>query len=163
MLREPVGDRHGEAEQPQADAVHLRSDGNVGKERPIPAHGSAAALKVFDNVEDLLALCLPHHPPSVQQSGNMLFPVGRRMDGGKGGMMSVNGHWMRVDKGVSEEQPHLGDSSISGKGRSFVPLFQEIIIHMRRMSNAVSKPPGILCRLAADQKKQPLILSMHTN
>lgn len=83
VLREPIGDGHGEAEQAQADTVHLWSDGNIRKESPIPANGSAVALKVFDNVEDLLAFCLPHHPPNVQQSGNMLFPVEGRMDGGR--------------------------------------------------------------------------------
>lgn len=83
MLREPVGYCHGETEQTQTDTVHLWSDGNVSKECTIPAHGSAAAFKVFDNVEDLLALCLSHHPPNIQQSGNMLFPVERRMEAGR--------------------------------------------------------------------------------
>lgn len=83
VLREPVGDGHGEAEQAQTGTVHLGSDGNVGKERAIPTQGGAAAFKVSDDVEDLLTLCLPHHPPNVQQSGNVLFPVERRMGRGR--------------------------------------------------------------------------------
>lgn len=30
-----------------------------------------------------MALCLSHHSPNVQQSGNMLFPVERRMEAGR--------------------------------------------------------------------------------
>jgi len=46
--------------------VHLRGDGDVREEGAIPAHQGAAALKVFDDVEDLLALSLPHHPSYIQ-------------------------------------------------------------------------------------------------
>lgn len=44
----------------------------------VPAHDGTAAFKVFDNVEDLLALRLPHHPTYIQQGGDMLLPVGRK-------------------------------------------------------------------------------------
>lgn len=36
VLREPVGHGHGEAQETQADAVHLRRDGDVGKESALP-------------------------------------------------------------------------------------------------------------------------------
>lgn len=75
VLREPVGDSHGEAEDTQADAVHFRGDGDVGKKGMVPTYRGGAALKVFDDVKDLLALRLPHHPTYVQQGGDMLFPV----------------------------------------------------------------------------------------
>lgn len=94
MLREPVGDGHGEAEETQADAVHLRGDGDVGKEGVVPAHEGIAAFKVFDDVEDLLALRLPHHTPNVQQGGDMLLPVGRKDTGKEGGQTGVNGNWV---------------------------------------------------------------------
>lgn len=57
--------------------MHLRRDGDVGKEGVVPAHENAVAFKVFDDVEDLLALRLPHHPANVQQGGDVLLPVGR--------------------------------------------------------------------------------------
>lgn len=58
--------------------MHLGRDGDVGKEGVVPAHENAATFKVLDDVEDLLALRLPHHPAYVQQGGDMLLPVGRR-------------------------------------------------------------------------------------
>lgn len=78
VLWEPVGDGHGEAEETQADAVHLWRDGDVSKKGVVPAHEDTAAFKVFDDVEDLLALRLPHHPTYVQQGGDVLFPVERK-------------------------------------------------------------------------------------
>lgn len=98
VLWEPVGDGHGQAEETQADAVHLRGDGDVGKEGVVPAHEGIAAFKVFDNVEDLLALRLPHHPPNVQQGGDVLLPVGRKDTGRKGGrrvLMEIGSVWCR--------------------------------------------------------------------
>lgn len=56
--------------------MHLRGDGDVRKEGVVPAHEGTAAFKVFDDVEDLLALRLPHHPTYIQQGGDMLLPVG---------------------------------------------------------------------------------------
>lgn len=44
----------------------------------VPAHEGAAAFKVFDNVEDLLSLRLPHHPSYVQQGGDVSLPVGKK-------------------------------------------------------------------------------------
>lgn len=44
----------------------------------VPAHEVTTAFKVFDDVEDLLALRLPHHPPYVEQGGDMLLPVERK-------------------------------------------------------------------------------------
>lgn len=87
VLWEPVGDGHGEAEETQADAVHFWGDGNVGKEGVVPAHEGTATFKVFDDVEDLLALCLPHHPSYVQQGGDVLLPVGRKDAGRKRGRL----------------------------------------------------------------------------
>lgn len=57
--------------------MHLGRNGDVGKEGVVSAHENTATFKVFDDVEDLLALCLPHHPTNVQQGGDMLLPVGR--------------------------------------------------------------------------------------
>lgn len=78
VLREPVGDGHDEPEETQTDTVHFGRDGDVGKESVVPAHENAATFKVFDDVEDLLALCLAHHPTYVEQGGDMLLPVGSR-------------------------------------------------------------------------------------
>lgn len=56
----------------------------------VPTHQDTAAFKVFDDVEDLLTLRLPHHPAYVQQGGDVFLPVerkdtgrmrGRRVDG----------------------------------------------------------------------------------
>lgn len=58
--------------------MHLGRDGDVGKEGVVPAHENAATFKVLDDVEDLLALRLPHHSTYVQQGGDMLLPVGSR-------------------------------------------------------------------------------------
>ena len=76
VLREPVGDAHGEAQEAQVETVHVRRDGDVGEEGVVPAHEGRAAAKVFDDVEDLLTLGLPHHAPHVQQGGDVLLPVG---------------------------------------------------------------------------------------
>lgn len=62
--------------------MHLRGDGDVGEDGMVPAQEGTTAFKVFDNVEDLLALCLPHHPSYVQQSRNVLLPVGRKEEEG---------------------------------------------------------------------------------
>lgn len=62
--------------------MHLRGDGDVGKEGLVPAHEDTTAFKVFDDVEDLLALCLPHHPSYVQQSRDVLLPVRRQEEEG---------------------------------------------------------------------------------
>lgn len=78
VLWEPVGDGHGQAQETQADAVHLRGDRDVRKEGVVTAHEGTSALKVSDDVEDLLALRLPHHPPNVQQGGDVLLPVQRK-------------------------------------------------------------------------------------
>lgn len=78
VLREPVGDAHGEAQEPQADAVDLSGDGDLAEEGVVSTHGGAAAFKVFDNVEDLLPLGLPHHPAHVQQGGDVPLPLGWR-------------------------------------------------------------------------------------
>lgn len=53
----------------------------------VPAHEGTATFKVFDDVEDLLALCLPHHPSYVQQGGDVLLPVGRKDAGRKRGRL----------------------------------------------------------------------------
>lgn len=58
--------------------MHLRRDGDVREEGVVTAHKGSAALKVFDNVQDLLALGLAHHPPHIQQGGDVLLPIGRR-------------------------------------------------------------------------------------
>lgn len=92
VLWEPVGDCHGEAEDSQANAVHLRGNGNVWEEGAVPTHQRAAALKVFNDVEDLLALGLPHHPSYVQQGGDVLLPVGRKDEERKRGETGVNGN-----------------------------------------------------------------------
>lgn len=77
VLWEPVCYGHDEAEETQADTVHLGCNGDVRKEGVVPTHENAATFKVFDDVEDLLALRLPHHPTNVQQGGDMLLPVGK--------------------------------------------------------------------------------------
>lgn len=51
----------------------------------VPAHERISAFKVSDNVEDLLALRLPHHPTYVEQGGNVLLPAGRKDTGRKRG------------------------------------------------------------------------------
>lgn len=110
VLCEPVGDGHGEAEETKADAVHLRGDGDVGKEGVVPAHEGIAALKVFDDVEDLLALCLPHHPPYVQQGGDVLLPVGRKDTGRKGGrrvLMEFGSVWCRQGSVMILSNSHI--------------------------------------------------------
>lgn len=76
VLGKPVWYGHDEAEETQADAVHLGCNGDVGKEGVVPAHENAATFKVFDDVEDLLALRLPHHSTNIQQGGDVLLPVG---------------------------------------------------------------------------------------
>lgn len=58
--------------------MHLGRNGDVREEGMVPAHENAATFKVFDNVKNLLALRLPHHPTNIQQGGDMLLPVGRR-------------------------------------------------------------------------------------
>lgn len=78
VLWEPVWYGHDKAEETQTDTVHLGRDGDVGKEGVVPAHENTATFKVLDDVEDLLALRLSHHPAYVQQGGDMLLPVGRR-------------------------------------------------------------------------------------
>lgn len=85
MFCEPVGDGHSDAEETQADAVHLRSDGDVGEEGVVTAHEGRAAFKVFHDIKDLLSLSLPHHPSDIQQGGDMLLPVGRKDAGRKVG------------------------------------------------------------------------------
>lgn len=42
----------------------------------VSTHDSAAAFKVFDDIEDLLPLGLPHHPSHVQQGGDVPLPLG---------------------------------------------------------------------------------------
>lgn len=45
-----------------------------------------------------MALCLSHHSPNVQQSGNMLFPVERRMEAGRQEDDSAHTiNWWRFD------------------------------------------------------------------
>lgn len=78
--------------------MNLRGDGDVRKEGVVPAHEGAAALKVFDDVEDLLALSLPHHAPYVEQGGNVLLPVGRKDAERKRGrlvLMEIRSVWCR--------------------------------------------------------------------
>lgn len=94
--------------------MHLGRDGDVGKEGVVPAHENAATFKVFDNVEDLLALRLPHHPTYVQQGGDMLLPVGRR--------------------GCREEEAHKGVSGC----QFFLPLPSGVIISEQRSRRSES-------------------------
>lgn len=47
----------------------------------VTAHEGAAAFKIFDDIEDLLSLCLPHHPSNIQQGGDMLLPAKRKDTG----------------------------------------------------------------------------------
>lgn len=64
----------------------------------VPAHEYTAAFKVFDNVENLLALCLPHHPSHIQEGGYMFLPVGRKDAGRKRGrrvLMEIGFIWCR--------------------------------------------------------------------
>lgn len=115
MLWEPVGDGHGEAEEAQADAVHLWGDGDVGKEGVVPAHEGAAAFKVFDDVEDLLALRLPHHPSYVEQGGDVLLPVWRKDTGRKGGrrvLMEIGSVWCRQKAVMTLSNCHISLSHI---------------------------------------------------
>ena len=74
-LRQPVGDAHGQAEEAQAEAVHLGRDGDVGEDGAVAAHQRGAALEVLHHVEDLLPLRLPHHAPHVEQRGHVPLPV----------------------------------------------------------------------------------------
>lgn len=55
---------------------HLREEGAVPGQ---PGRAAAvAALDVFDDVEDLLPLHLPSHPPDVQDGRHMLLPEWRQ-------------------------------------------------------------------------------------
>lgn len=108
--------------------MHLRGDGDVGKEGVVPAHEGIAALEVFDDVEDLLALCLPHHPPYVQQGGDVLLPVGRKDTGRKGGrrvLMEIGSVWCRQSSvmTLSNSQISLSHIICFWEGQKFDAVF----------------------------------------
>lgn len=80
----------GDAAQAHVQAVDLGGDRHLREEGAIPGQASQpaaapttiAALDVFDDVEDLLTLRLPSHPPDVQNGRHVLLPETQR--GGEG-------------------------------------------------------------------------------
>lgn len=56
---------------------HLREEGAVPRQPGQTATAALAALDVFNNVEDLLTLRLPSHPPDVQNGRHVLLPEHR--------------------------------------------------------------------------------------